>query len=90
MAGNDDGQWTGPVFIHQGPGAIGNRPAYGMEVADAIVSAPTDPAKGRESPALAVQITRCEVSIGVAGLSDEEQAAYHTMLQDLADGGSTW
>jgi peptidyl-prolyl cis-trans isomerase B (cyclophilin B) len=62
----------------------------GMDVADAIVSAPTDPAKGRESPAVAVQITRCEVSTGVAGLSGEEQTAYHDMLQSQVDGGSTW
>ena len=74
-----DGQYT--VFGHV---------VTGMDVADTIVSAPTDPAKGRESPAVAVQIRRCEVSIGVDGLSGEEQTAYRSMLQDLADGGSTW
>jgi peptidyl-prolyl cis-trans isomerase B (cyclophilin B) len=62
----------------------------GMEVADAIVSAPKDPAKGRDAPAQPVQITRAEVSTGVASLSAEEQAAYHAMLDELAAEGSTW
>jgi peptidyl-prolyl cis-trans isomerase B (cyclophilin B) len=62
----------------------------GMDVADRIVSAPTDPAKGREAPANPVHIARCDVLIGVDSLSADEQAAYRTMLETLAAGGSTW
>lgn len=62
----------------------------GMEVADAIVSAPTDPAKGREAPQMPVQIIRAEVSTGVSSLSAEEQTAYREMLTEIAAGGSTW
>jgi cyclophilin family peptidyl-prolyl cis-trans isomerase len=62
----------------------------GMEAVDAIVSAPTDPAKGREAPAVPIKINRAEVLMGVENLSDEEQGAYRTMLETIADAGSTW
>jgi peptidyl-prolyl cis-trans isomerase B (cyclophilin B) len=62
----------------------------GMEAVDAIVSAPTDPAKGREAPAVPVKIDRAEVFRGVENLSAEEQAAFRTMLETIAADGSTW
>jgi peptidyl-prolyl cis-trans isomerase B (cyclophilin B) len=62
----------------------------GMEVADAIVSAPTDPAKGREAPAVPVAVVKAEVVTGVSGLAAAEQQAYRAMRAELAEAGSTW
>ncbi len=62
----------------------------GMDAVDRIVSAETDPAKGREAPVAPVAIISCEVSTGVSSLSAEEQDAYRLMLKSLEEGGSGW
>ncbi|MBD3222265.1 hypothetical protein GF314_13590 [bacterium] len=62
----------------------------GMDVVDRIVSAETDPSKGRNFPANPVHITGCEVMTGVASLAPDEQNAYHEMLRTLAENDSVW
>ena len=64
-----DGQYT--IFGHV---------VMGMEVADTIVSAPKDPARGRDAPAEPVKIRAMTVvSDGLAGLSGLELKAFEEM-----------
>lgn len=55
----------------------------GMEVADAIVGAETNPAVGPQYPAIPVAINGVGIIEGVDGLTAEEKAAWEAMPSDL-------
>ena len=62
----------------------------GLDAVDRIVNAETDRRKGEGFPVTPVKIIRCDLSTGLASLSAEEQEAYRSMVQLLADNESTW
>lgn len=55
----------------------------GIEVADAIVSAETNPAAGRESPLHPVHVSKITVLDGLEGLTPEEKAAWDELPAEL-------
>ena len=55
----------------------------GMEVADAIVGAETNPAAGKESPLDPVHVSKVTIITGTAGLTTEEQAAWDVLPAEL-------
>lgn len=74
---NLDGQYT--LFGHV---------VTGMDVADAIVSAPKDPARGRDAPAQPVTIQSADVIRDLQKLSADEQQAFAALPPELQLGSA--
>ena len=55
----------------------------GLEVADAIVHAETNPAVGREAPLDPVRVNKATVLAGTADLTTEELAAWDVLPAEL-------